>query len=923
MKTCSPGLSDSIASVIHDPRRCPHCDSSSQIAGGLCVGCLLEAGLDPADDADSEELSGLLSQINLPDQNWRLGNYEILEEIGRGGMGVIYRARQRHSRRIVAVKRVLSYHADSRETLARFRREAQAAASLDHPNILPIYEVSESEDGLPFFSMKFAPGGTLQQVAPALRNDPRQCVALVAKIARAVQYAHSRGILHRDLKPGNILLDGRGEPLVSDFGLAKWLDTTSDLTRTLTIFGTPGYIAPEQATHSAAELKPTADIYSLGAILFDLLAGRPPFLGAHALSVIRQASEATAPKLRTLSKLADRDLETVCARCLEREPAGRYHSSHDLAEDLERWLEGRPIVARRTSPPTRLYRWSKRNPVLAVAVSASTAFAIIAGAGLLTTSRLGTVIRNHEIALHSVVVTPFEDLDTLSMTSSAALEARNTITEGLQKEKSLHVASSALQLSDITIFSTPDDWKRLGRIMGATKILTGTTRTKDGGRRIVFRVIDASSGAVVARSVSNVSATRDDWQPTVKLAAARILSVMQEGGEKKIDGESTIPAAREYLRTGKEYYYRYNPADTRTSQSYFAKAVEADPECAEAQAMLALSWSRCFQQNPDQFSEENYAKAVNAANKAVEMNPELAVAYRAQAALLYRTDPAASYEPALCALELEPDDTFPAGLIGLAWRMRGRPDLALQWLQRSARGQRPGMNSAAIGDAFIELQQDDKAEQAYRHRLEFWPDVPDAHVGLARLWMYRRDFGRARQQSEEALARYPDHFYARQLSAVIKLFERNFPGAEQEYKKLAEADRHGGVAFYCCISNLSALGFLRMQANDIEEAKKLLTEARDYQLREISKTPKQRELLYDLAATYAAMNEREEAFDAFHRAVASGWIDGRAPLLDPRFDSIRNDRRFATILNYLAAKIENLGREKRQEENWLKTKQGN
>src|SRR5205823_2214289 len=226
-------------------------------------------------------LADMLAEVNLPDQNWRLGNYEILEEIGRGGMGVIYRARQRHSRRIVALKRVLSYHSDSRETLARFRREAQAAASLDHPNILPIYEVSESEDGLPFFSMKFAPGGTLQQVAPALRNEPRQCVALVAKIARAVQYA-----------------------------------------------------------------------------------------------VSRQAAESPAPKLRTLSKLADRDLETICSRCLERDPKLRYPSAHDLAEDLERWLEGRPIIARPVALPVRIWRWSKRNPTLAATLASC---AVLAG----------------------------------------------------------------------------------------------------------------------------------------------------------------------------------------------------------------------------------------------------------------------------------------------------------------------------------------------------------------------------------------------------------------------------------------------------------------------------------------------------------------------------------------------------------------
>ncbi len=250
--------------------------------------------------------------------------------------------------------------------------------------------------------MKFAPGGTLQQVAPALRNDPRQCVALVAKIARAVQYAHSRGILHRDLKPGNILLDGRGEPLVSDFGLAKWIDTASDLTRTLTIFGTPGYIAPEQASASAAELKPTADIYSLGAILFDLLAGRPPFLGAHALSVIRQAAELPAPKLRSLTKLADRDLEPICSRCLERESAARYPSAHDLAEDLERWLEGRPIIARPISPPTRIWRWGRRNPKLAGSAAGCVVLGTVALLWQNESRTLSATVRADQLAARSI-----------------------------------------------------------------------------------------------------------------------------------------------------------------------------------------------------------------------------------------------------------------------------------------------------------------------------------------------------------------------------------------------------------------------------------------------------------------------------------------------------------------------------------------
>ena len=266
---------------------CERCGSPAHVGRSYCLSCVLQQGLE-YDGENTGHWDDVLEEVNVRGAEWRIGNYQILKEIGRGGNGVIYRARQRNSQGIVALKRILSVHTESRETLARFRHEAVVVASLCHPNILPIYELGETEDGLPFFTMKHAPGGTLLEAARSLRHDPRRSVRLIAKVSRAMQYAHGEGVLHRDLKPGNILLDENGEPLVSDFGLAKSFETPTNLTRTLTSFGTPGFIAPEQAHGPAKNLNPAADIYSIGAVLFYLLTGRPPFVGENALAVIKK-----------------------------------------------------------------------------------------------------------------------------------------------------------------------------------------------------------------------------------------------------------------------------------------------------------------------------------------------------------------------------------------------------------------------------------------------------------------------------------------------------------------------------------------------------------------------------------------------------------------------------------------------------------
>src|SRR5437867_5399347 len=466
-----------------EPAPCAECGSTSRVARGLCLNCLLYEGLG-GDTCNPETLEDMLGKIDVRDADWRLGNYQILEEIGRGGMGVIYRARQRHSRRIVALKRILSYHADSQETLVRFRREAEAAARLDHPNILPIYEVGDNDDGLPSFSMKFAAGGSLHEAAPALHREPRRIVALMAKVARAVQYAHARGILHRDLKPANILLDGRGEPLVSDFGLAKWLDATSELTQTLAIFGTPGYIALEQASGSAGKITPAADVYSLGAILFELFTGRPPFLGEHALAVIQQAAEKPAPKLRSLAPTLDRDLETICAKCLEREPCARYRSAGDLAEDLERWLAGRHVIARPVSAPVRALRWSRRNPVAA----GMAALLVILG------TSVGALIWKGEFATPpaapGIAVLPFENLSTEDESAFFADSVQDGILTKLARVADLKVISR----TSVLPYRGPHSAQQIAKALNVSHVLEGSVRRNAGKIFLDVQLIDARTG---------------------------------------------------------------------------------------------------------------------------------------------------------------------------------------------------------------------------------------------------------------------------------------------------------------------------------------------------------------------------------------------------------------------------------------------
>jgi tRNA A-37 threonylcarbamoyl transferase component Bud32 len=312
-----------------------------------------------------------------PPQGPNIPGYEILEELGRGGMGIVYKARQTKLNRLVALKMILSGELAGEQELARFRVEAEAVARLQHPHIVQIHEIGETSTG-PFFSLEFVEGGSLDKEIDGTPLPGRQAAQLVETLAWAMHAAHEQGIVHRDLKPQNVMLTATGEPKITDFGLAKKLDEAKGQTQSGAIVGTPSYMAPEQA-RSKKQVGPAADIYALGAILYELLTGRPPFRAETPLDTLLQVLEQEPVRPSVLQPRLDRDLETICLKCLEKQSDKRYPTAAALAEDLRRFQASEPILARRTGALRRAWKWAKRRPAVAALVTVLALLLMTAG----------------------------------------------------------------------------------------------------------------------------------------------------------------------------------------------------------------------------------------------------------------------------------------------------------------------------------------------------------------------------------------------------------------------------------------------------------------------------------------------------------------------------------------------------------------
>lgn len=330
------------------------------------------------------------SSISVP-------GYEILEAIGRGGMGAVYKARQIRADRIVALKVMLNLGSASHEELERFRVEAQASAQLLHPNIVQVFDVGDSDE-LPYFTQEYVPGGTLSKLVAKQLLEHRDTAEKMLQLSKAVAYAHSQGIIHRDLKPANILVAYDGSLKIADFGLARRIDSKSDLTRDGSVIGTPSYMAPEQASGSVHQIGPLCDVYSLGAILYELLTGRAPFKGASVWEVISMVRETPATPPSELQPGIPKDLETICLKCLEKEPSKRYVSAQELADDLQRYLRHEPILARPVGQWERLVRLCRRHPLEARLVGLAASLLVLLTIGAASAAWIMS-IKNDQISM--------------------------------------------------------------------------------------------------------------------------------------------------------------------------------------------------------------------------------------------------------------------------------------------------------------------------------------------------------------------------------------------------------------------------------------------------------------------------------------------------------------------------------------------
>jgi len=844
---------------------------------GVCPACQLETGLGLLAD---EPVAGVGdpgrgdgargTDRKKPTQQPRMfgdfGDYEVQEEIGRGGQGVVYRARQKSLNRTVALKVIGLGHWATESHLKRFRREAEAAASLEHPCIVPIYEVGE-RDGSCYFSMQFIDGGQLDEVTNRQPMPVRHAVELIAKLARTVHYAHEHSILHRDIKPGNILLDGKGEPHLTDFGLARLVETESSVTHTLDVLGTPSYMAPEQAVGNNGAISSATDVYGLGAVLYQLLTGHPPFAGGTTYETIKLLLDTEPRRPRLLNPKIDRDLSTICLKCLEKDPQRRYSSALALAEDLERWLNHEPIEARRTGIVTRSRKWVRRNPSIAVMAAMSLALA----------APLGVIIWKSEFVRRPVTtgiaVLPFENLSDDKEHAFFADGVQDDILTKLAKIADLKVISR----TSVMQYRGKQNAREIGDALRVSHVLEGSVR-RDGSRiHLNAQLIDTRTDTHVwaeeyDRDLSEMFAIQSD---IARKIADQLQAEISASEKLAIESKPTADL------TAFDLYSRANnlvlrsdsgltqKADLLQAVELLNQALARDPSFLDAYCQLAYVHDWLYFDNLDHTSRR-LALAEAAIQAAARLNPNAGETHLARARNLYWGY--LDYNDALAELNVArqtlPNDARVFELTGAIQRRQGRWEESTRNFERAFDlnpRDRESMNH--VGTNYSWLRRYAKERSALNRLLAVEPSNVQAKVDLAYVdYAEKADIRPLHQLIDSIRATNPGALpYWPNYWLGCALVERNVAAAENGLVAIGQnpISFGDGVDF----NRPFIEGILARMTNDGAGAQAAFTAARAEQEKVVQAQPNPAQELVFLGLIDAGLGRKEEALREGRRAV--------------------------------------------------------
>jgi len=878
-------------------RTCGKCGAKifAEAPQEFCSACLLETGLglfvdEPvAGDGLSAVASaeadypGRCDDAPLPDRKKAarpakmlgdFGDYELLEEIGRGGQGVVYRAHQKSLNRTVALKVIGLGHWATEAHLKRFRREAESAASLEHPCIVPIYEVGERE-GTCYFSMGFIEGDQLDEVVRREPMAPRRAAELIAKVARTVHYAHEHHILHRDIKPGNILLDQQGEPHLTDFGLARLVETESTVTRTLEVLGTPSYMAPEQAVGNNAQVTSATDVYGLGAVFYQLLTGHPPFAGGTTYETIRLLLDTEPRQPRILNPKIDRDLSTICLKCLEKDPRRRYSSALALSEDLERWLKHEPIRARRSGVFTRGKKWLRRNPSIAVMAAMLLVLAVPLGMMIWKTESERSAASNPAPPEKSIAVLPLSNLSKEQDTAFFADGMQDEIVTNLAKVADLKVISRTSVMPYKSGIAR--NLRQIGQQLGVAHLVEGSVQRSGNRVRVNAQLVDARTdrhlwAQTYDRDLADVFAIQSEIAKTIADQLQAKLSPREKNAielppTSEISAFDLHARAKNILLAASER----TKAELLQAVDLLNQAVIHDPSFFDAYCQLAYAHDALYFFGYDHTSTR-LALAEAALQAASRLRPDAGETHLARGQNLYWAY--RDYDGALAELEVArqtlPNDARIFGWTGLIQRRQGHWEESTRNLERAAELNPRDSETLVLGVAanYWFLRRYAEAKPWFRRALAFEPNDSPTKVWLAYVdFAWKADTRPLHQTIDSIRAKNPAAVPSiADFWLVCALAERDAAAAKDALIAFGEdpiSFAPGNVRF----NRPFAEGVIARMTKDDEKARSAFTAARAEQEKIVQAQPNYGPALCVLGLIDAGLGRKEEALREGRRAV--------------------------------------------------------